>query len=85
MPAQPPQMPSPKSTPLCLDLGQAGRFAEGSGKRRKNLATWSVLAASYLVLNPSRESRPIGYVDNSGRFRGKTSRFNHGAGWKAFF
>ena len=32
MPAQPPQMPSPKST---LDLGQGGRFAEGSGKRRK--------------------------------------------------
>ena len=32
MPAQLPQMPSPKST---LDLGQGGRFAEGSGKRRK--------------------------------------------------
>ena len=32
MPAQPPQMPSPKST---LFLSQGGRFAEGSGKRRK--------------------------------------------------
>ena len=32
MPAQPPQMPSPKST---LDSGQGGRLAEGSGKRRK--------------------------------------------------
>ena len=32
MPAQLPQMPSPRST---LDLGQGGRFAEGSGKRRK--------------------------------------------------
>ena len=39
---------------------------------------------SSLVLNPSRESKPIGYVDNSGRLKSKACRFTHGAGWKRF-
>ena len=43
---------------------------------------------SSLVLNPSRESKPIGYVDNSGRLKSKACRFTHGAGpveLEAFF
>jgi hypothetical protein len=43
---------------------------------------------SSLVLNPSRESLPIGYVDNSGRLKSKACRFTHGAGpveLEAFF
>jgi len=39
---------------------------------------------SSLVLNPSRESKPIGYVDNSGRLQSEACRFTHGAGWKRF-
>ena len=39
---------------------------------------------SSLVLNPSRESRPIGYVDNSGRIQSEVCCFTHGAGWKRF-
>ena len=39
---------------------------------------------SSLVLNPSRESRPIGYVDDSGRLQSEACRFTHGAGWKRF-
>eukprot|EP00964_Phaeocystis_antarctica_P129232 scaffold93080_cov61-Phaeocystis_antarctica.AAC.2 len=30
---------------------------------------------SSLVLNPSRESKPIGYVDNSGRLQSEACRF----------
>ena len=40
---------------------------------------------SSLVLNPSRESKPIGNVDNSGRLQSKACRFTHGAGWKPVF
>ena len=40
---------------------------------------------SSLVRNPSRESKPIGYVDNSGRIQSEACRFTHGAGWKRFF
>jgi hypothetical protein len=36
---------------------------------------------SSLLLNPSTESKPIGYVDNSGRLQSKACRFTHGAGW----
>ena len=39
---------------------------------------------SSLVINPSRESKLIGYVDNSGHLQSKTCRFTHGAGWKRF-
>ena len=39
---------------------------------------------SSLVLNPSRESKPIGYVDNSGRLQSEARRCTHGAGWKRF-
>ena len=39
---------------------------------------------SSLVLNPSRESKPIGYVDKSGRLKSEAFRFTHGAGWKRF-
>eukprot|EP00964_Phaeocystis_antarctica_P018619 scaffold10273_cov66-Phaeocystis_antarctica.AAC.1 len=35
---------------------------------------------SSLVLNPSRESKPIGYVDNSGRLQSEACRFTHGGG-----
>jgi len=40
---------------------------------------------SSLVLNPSRESELVGYVDNSGHLRSKVYRFAHGAGCKRFF
>eukprot|EP00964_Phaeocystis_antarctica_P048167 scaffold27884_cov65-Phaeocystis_antarctica.AAC.4 len=39
---------------------------------------------SSLVLNPSRESKSIGYVNNSGRLQSEACRFTHGAGWKRF-
>ena len=39
---------------------------------------------SSLVLTPSRESRPIVSVDNSGRLQSEACRFTHGAGWKRF-
>jgi len=39
---------------------------------------------SSFVLNPSRESKLIGYVDDSGRFRSEASRLTHGAGCKLF-
>jgi|NorSeaMetagenome_1021524.scaffolds.fasta_scaffold11099_1 hypothetical protein len=39
---------------------------------------------SSLVLNPSRESRLIGYAGNLGRLQSEACRFTHGAGWKRF-
>ena len=66
-----------------LILGKGGRFAEGSEKRRKIWPRGRL--GSSLVLNPSRESKPIGYVDNSGRLQSKACGFTHGAGWKRFF
>ena len=37
------------------------------------------------MLTPSKESKSIGYVDNSGRLHSKACRFTHGEGWKRFF
>ena len=66
-----------------LGLSQGGRFAEGSGKRQVKSGHVVGLGSS-LVLNPSRESKPIGYVDNSGRLQSEARRCTHGAGWKRF-
>jgi hypothetical protein len=71
-----------------LDLSHGGRFAEGSAgkrRRRKILVKFGhvVGLGSSLVLDPSRESELIGYVDNSGLLR--SCRFAHGAGCKRSF
>ena len=59
MPAQPPQMPSPKAPLIWAKVGVLRRVRENVVK-----SGHVVGLGSSLVLNPSRESRPIGYVDN---------------------
>ena len=82
----PARLPKCRAQKAPLIAGQGGRFAEGSGRVVKSGHV--VGLGSSLVLNPSRETKPIGYVDNSGRLKSKACRFICGAGpveLEAFF
>ena len=62
----PAQLPKTQVRLSTLDLSQGERFEVGSGKTF--IKTGHVVGlGSFLVLTPSKESKPIGCVDNSGR------------------
>jgi len=63
----PARLPKCRAQKAPLILGQGGRFAEGSDNFVNSGHV--VGLGSPLVLNPSRESKPIGFVDNSGRLQ----------------